>query len=64
MLLGGFAERIDPTSEKVDIEKALRDIEQYKHILVICHQPRVLRKVESHLYVRHYACRSYTWRAN
>ena len=36
----------DPTSEKVDIEKTLRDIDEYEHILVICHQPRVLREIE------------------
>ncbi|QUW22092.1 metallophosphoesterase family protein [Sporosarcina sp. Marseille-Q4063] len=36
----------DPTSEKVDIEKTLRNIDDYEHILVICHQPRVLREIE------------------
>ena len=39
----------DPTSEKVDIEKALKDIDDYKHILVIGHQPRVLREIENRL---------------
>ena len=39
----------DPTSEKVDIEKTLRDIDDYKHILVISHQPRVLWEIENRL---------------
>ena len=39
----------DPTSEKVDIEKTLSGIDDYKHILVICHQPKVLKDIENRL---------------
>ncbi|MBO1910798.1 hypothetical protein J4G37_39150, partial [Microvirga sp. 3-52] len=36
----------DPTSEKVDIEQTLKDIDEYEHILAVCHQPKVLREIE------------------
>ncbi|WP_172369418.1 metallophosphoesterase family protein [Sporosarcina jiandibaonis] len=39
----------DPTSENVDIEKTLRNINDYEHILLICHQPRVLREIENRI---------------
>lgn len=37
----------DPTSENVNLEKTLCDIEKYKHILLVCHQPIMLREVEA-----------------
>jgi uncharacterized protein len=39
----------DPTSEKVDIEQTLRGIDEYEHILAICHQPKVLRELERNI---------------
>ena len=39
----------DPTSENINIDTTLSDIEQYKHILLVCHQPKMIREIESYI---------------
>ena len=36
----------DPSSRKVDIDAALRDVDQYEKVIFVSHQPKVLEKVE------------------